>query len=79
MNPINALKEILQQLNDLSGAALDVLHKATGGGGEEHAAPKAPEGSPAEEKGESPAEAKAEGDKPGFDGDAEKRPFPPRG
>jgi hypothetical protein len=85
MDPISALKEILQQLNDLSGAGLDVLHKATGGGqnGEHQGGGKPPEGSPAEERSESPKEAAAEGDKPGVDGDAPKEggqrpPFPPR-
>lgn len=43
MDPIEALREILQQINDLSGGALDVLTQASGGGGAEGAAP-APEG-----------------------------------
>ena len=48
MDPIQALREILQQLNELSGAGLDLLDQALGGaegGGE----------APAEEGGEVPA------------------------
>ena len=45
MDPIQALREILQQLNELSGAGLDLIDQALGGaeGGGEGEAP-APEG-----------------------------------
>lgn len=42
MDPLEALIEILQQINDLSGAALDTLLQA-GGGGAEAGAPAEPE------------------------------------
>lgn len=64
MDENNPIVQILKQINDLSGAALDGLLNGDGGKGGR----PAPEGSPAEEAGEPPAEAKAEGDKP----------FPPR-
>ncbi|QDF16984.1 hypothetical protein SEA_YELLOWPANDA_34 [Microbacterium phage YellowPanda] len=42
MDPLQALREIIQQLNELSGAALDILTQASGGAGEGEA--PAPEG-----------------------------------
>ena len=50
MDPIEALREILQQINDLSGGGLDLLNQALGGaeggsapeGGEVPAPPGAP-------------------------------------
>lgn len=62
---MDQLIELLQQIQDLSGVAIDALkgageHKPEGGG----------EGKPAEGApaggGEPPAEAKAEGDKPRY-------------
>ncbi|QKY80392.1 hypothetical protein SEA_PABST_34 [Microbacterium phage Pabst] len=47
MDPVQALAEIIQQLNELSGAALDIVSQALGGaegGG----------GAPAPEGGEAP-------------------------
>jgi len=52
MDPLQALREIFQQLNDLSGAGLDLINQASGGAGEgEGGAPAAPapEGPPAPE------------------------------
>ena len=49
MDPIQALKEILSQLNELSGAGLDLLDQALGGAQDGGEAP------PAEEGGEVPA------------------------
>lgn len=46
--------EILQQINELSGAALDALTKQGGGG--EGAPPAPPGGAPAPAEGEQPAE-----------------------
>jgi hypothetical protein len=42
MDPIEALRQILQQINELSGGALDLLDQASGGAGAEGGA--APEG-----------------------------------
>lgn len=39
------LLEILKQINELSGVALDALEQAAGGGGQ-GTAPEAPEGAP---------------------------------
>ncbi|AZV01796.1 hypothetical protein SEA_UNPHAZED_35 [Microbacterium phage Unphazed] len=47
MDPLQALQEILQQLNELSGAGLDLLTQALGGAGGGEA--------PAPEGGEAPA------------------------
>ena len=35
MDPIQALKDIFQQLNDLSSAGLDLINQASGGAGGE--------------------------------------------
>ena len=68
MDENNPIVQILKQINDLSGAALDGLLK--GGGGEGGQA--APEGSPAEEAAESPGEERKE------KAAGQDRPFPPR-
>ena len=83
---MDKLIELLQQIQELAGVAVDALHGAGGGheggkpGGPPHGGPPhggghggPPEGSPAEERGEPPAEAKSEGDRPGFDGDKPKQ------
>lgn len=51
MDPIQALRDIFQQLNDLSSAGLDLINQASGGagGGEGGEAP------PQDEGGEVPA------------------------
>lgn len=49
------LVELLKQIQDLAGVAIDAL---SGGGGEK----QGPEGSPQEERSEPAPEAKAEGD-----------------
>lgn len=79
MDKNNPIVQILKQINDLSGAALDGLLKGGGGKG---VPAEGPEGSPAEEASESPAEERAEppgpedkGERPGQGGG---RPFPPR-
>lgn len=51
------LIELLGQIQDLAGVAIDALK----GAGEDQGK-QGPEGSPAEERSEPPAEAKAEGD-----------------
>ena len=60
------LIELLKQIQELAGVAVDALEGAAkgdhGGPPQGHGGP--PEGSPAEERGESPKEAAAEGDKP---------------
>ncbi|QFG04957.1 hypothetical protein SEA_MOLEFICENT_34 [Microbacterium phage Moleficent] len=33
MDPVEALRQIFQQINDLSGGGLDMLDEALGGGG----------------------------------------------
>ena len=43
MDPLQALREILSQMNELSGAGLDLLESALGGGGEE-GPPPGPDG-----------------------------------
>ncbi|QNN98082.1 hypothetical protein SEA_FEDE_34 [Microbacterium phage Fede] len=53
MDPIEALTQIFQQINELSGGGLDLLKQALGGGAEGGGAP-APEG------GEVPAPPGAE-------------------
>jgi hypothetical protein len=50
------LVELLKQIQDLAGVAIDAL---TGGEGKDK---QGPEGSPQEERSEPPAEAKSEGD-----------------
>ncbi|QYC53802.1 hypothetical protein SEA_EUGENEKRABS_32 [Microbacterium phage EugeneKrabs] len=48
MDPIQALEEILAQLNELSGAGLDIVRQASGGaGGGEAPAPEGGEAPPA--------------------------------
>lgn len=56
MNPEDALIEILQQINDLSGAALDALTKGKGGGGGEGGPPPG-QGGPPPGGGEGPPPA----------------------
>ena len=45
MDPLEALTQILQQINGLSGSALDMLTQASGGGESAGGGP-APEGEP---------------------------------
>jgi hypothetical protein len=72
---MDQLIELLKQIQELAGVGIDALSGAKHGGKPEHeGGGKPPEGSPEEEKSEPPAEAKAEGDRPGYDGDAEKKP-----
>lgn len=54
MDPIEALRQILQQINELSAGGLDLLEQALGGGGAEG-------GGPPPEGGEVPAPPGAEG------------------
>ena len=69
MDENNPIVQILKQINDLSGAALDGLLK---GGGEKGGPAAGPEGSPAEEAAESPGEERKE------KAAGQDRPFPPR-
>lgn len=54
MDPIEALRQIFQQINELSGGGLDMLDQALGGGGAEG-------GGAAPEGGEVPAPPGASG------------------
>ena len=62
MDPLQALREILSQMNELSGAGLDLLEGALGGGGEE---------------GPPPGPDSGEGPPPGPDGGEGPPPGPP--
>lgn len=58
MDPVEALMEILQQINDLSGGALEMLSQAQGGGG--GAGPEGGGAPPEEEVPAPPAGAPAQ-------------------
>lgn len=64
---MDKLIELLQQIQELAGVAVDALKGAGGEHKPGEGGPPGktgPEGSPAEERSEPPAEAKSEGDMP---------------